>query len=204
MNYHLNKIPQYSYGHIPTYSYFTEAFSNEEIKKIIEIGERQELKESQVHTGDQLNTLVMDPKRRISEISWIEFQSDTKWLYEKLEHYVNYLNDMYYNFDLTNYEQLQYTCYNKEGSHYDWHSDAPYSIMKPLSRKLSLSLFLSDRNEYSGGDFEYNGSGIVQKVNEQEKGTLIIFPSFLIHRVTPVTKGVRKSLVMWIQGPHFK
>jgi PKHD-type hydroxylase len=181
-----------------------DAFSNEEVEKIIAIGEKQKLQKAEVYVGHLGDTVIVDENKRVSEVSWIDFESDTRWLFKKLEHYVNYLNDMYYNFELTNYEQLQYTCYNTKGSHYDWHVDTQFNSINPLVRKLSLSLFLSDRNEYSGGNFEYNAGGTIGKIHEQEKGTLIVFPSFLLHRVTPVIEGVRKSLVMWTQGPHFK
>jgi PKHD-type hydroxylase len=204
MTYHLNKLKHYNQGHSPVYAYYTKAFTDEEVDKIIEIGEKQELQEAEILLDANNKKIDVNDKVRITDVSWIERTEDTAWLFNKLEYYVNYLNDMFYNFELTNYESLQYTLYNKKGSHYDWHVDAGYNIVEPLNRKLSLSLFLTEKSEYMGGDFEYKINANPVKINEDAKGSLIVFPSHVLHRVTPVTKGVRKSLVMWTQGPHFK
>jgi PKHD-type hydroxylase len=201
MNYHFNNLPQYTQIHAPIYAYLTDAFTNDEIDKIIEIGDNEEMEESKIFGGREFTT---DEKVRITDVSWISLNKETDWLFNKLEGCVRYLNDTFYNYDLTNYETLQYTCYNKKGSHYDWHADVQFNTVHPLMRKLSLSLFLTDKSEYEGGDFQYMASGKEETVKEDQKGSLIVFPSYLLHRVTPVTKGVRKSLVMWNQGPHFK
>jgi PKHD-type hydroxylase len=85
------------------------------------------------------------------------------------------------------------------GEHYDWHIDLGPG--KNSSRKLSLSLQLSDSSEYEGGELEFMN---VKEKTSREIGTLITFPAFLTHRVTPVTKGTRKSLVAWISGDSFR
>jgi PKHD-type hydroxylase len=201
MNYHFNTLPQYINQKSPIYAYLTEAFTNEEIEKIIEIGDNKEMEESKIFGSDGF---TIDEKVRLTDVSWIDMNKDTEWLFLKLQNCVKYLNDLFYEYNITNFESLQYTCYNKKGSHYDWHSDMQYNTVHPMMRKLSVSLFLTDRDEYEGGDFEYMAHGTSEKVKEDQKGNLIVFPSYLLHRVTPVTKGVRKSLVMWNQGPHFK
>ena len=203
MTYHLNNIQPYNQPHSPVYAYYTKAFTDEEVNKIIEIGEKQELEEGRILMDESKKTNVNNTVR-ITDVSWIDKTKDNAWIFNKLEYYVNYLNDMFYKFDLTNYESLQFTSYNKKGSHYDWHVDTFHNMVEPLNRKLSMSLFLTEKSEYMGGDFEYKIASIPEKINEDSKGSLIVFPSYLLHRVTPVTKGVRKSLVMWTQGPHFK
>ena len=125
-----------------------------------------------------------------------------------------------WGFDLKTFEPLQYSNYN-EGDYYDWHNDQHESAYGDgLIRKLSFTVFLS--NEYEGGDFEIcklSGSKELPKINvtniskkiitdeeglQPSVGTIIIFPSYVWHRVAPVTKGVRKSLVGWILGKPFR
>ena len=117
-----------------------------------------------------------------------------------------------YEFDLNGFEAIQYTVYNEEGEQrYDLHMDTILGTDKsmdlPETRKLSLSMVLSDPSEYEGGKFQLQtGSPEEDKLMtvEQLKGRVIGFPSFLLHRVSPVTKGTRKSLVVWVEGPKFK
>ena len=92
---------------------------------------------------------------------------------------------------------IQYSVYTEqEQGYYDWHVDmGPHH-----ARKLSLVCHLSDPSEYEGGELQINSSG---RIIDTEKGigNVIIFPSYLLHRVTPVTRGVRKTLVLWVKGP---
>jgi PKHD-type hydroxylase len=98
-------------------------------------------------------------------------------------------------------DSIQYTVYYEGGGHYDWHVDiGPGSIS---DRKISCSVQLSDPNKYEGGDLEV-WSGGEFKVIERRQGSAIFFPSFLMHRVTPITKGIRKSLVLWMGGGSYK
>ena len=87
-----------------------------------------------------------------------------------------------------------------KGGHYDWHVDTGNSV---CHRKLSFTIQLSDDKDYVGGDVEFIGSKVDTKAFRQ-KGVCIIYPSFLPHRVTKVTKGVRHAIVGWIHGPTFK
>jgi PKHD-type hydroxylase len=95
---------------------------------------------------------------------------------------------------------LQFTRYQAPGEHYEWHIDRG---MQTGTRKLSLSLQLSDPDDYEGGDLEMWFGGEPTKAS-RERGMMTFFPSYVMHRVTPVTKGVRYSLVCWISGPPFK
>jgi len=98
-------------------------------------------------------------------------------------------------------DSIQYTEYLEGGGHYDWHIDiGPGSINH---RKISITIQLSDVEEYEGGDFEIWTGGEFKKLPKKQ-GTAILFPSFLMHRVTPITKGVRKSLVLWVGGDSYK
>ena len=88
----------------------------------------------------------------------------------------------------------------EKGGHYDWHVDTGNSV---CHRKLSFTIQLSDDKDYSGGDVEFIGTKVDTKAFRQ-KGVCIIYPSFLPHRVTKVTKGTRHAIVGWIHGPTFK
>ena len=98
-------------------------------------------------------------------------------------------------------EQAQYTEYPK-GGFYEWHSDSDYDMSyMPSVRKISMTLLLSDPKDFKGGELELVED---KKRAKLQQGYAIFFASFIRHRVKPVTKGVRKSLVMWFGGPSFK
>ena len=109
---------------------------------------------------------------------------------------------MHWRFDITGFnEDLQYTRYNDDSSYYGWHIDGQVKSDNP-PRKLSMTIQLSDPSEYEGGDFQINGSQL--HTLPKQKGLSILFPSYTLHQVTPVTKGIRRSLVVWLCGPAFR
>lgn len=147
---------------------------------------------------------VSAPQVRKSDIIWVKAEEKNSVLFNEMSERIRYINNYHYNFRLDYFGALQYSEYGIEG-HYGWHTDTVFSgedESKTRQRKLSFTLQLNDPSEYEGGDFEtfYNGSH--QKV-ELEKNMAVFFPSFLPHQVTPITKGVRKSLVGWVYGPLF-
>ena len=100
--------------------------------------------------------------------------------------------------------EIQFTEYHAtENGHYDWHHDVDWNNNNGVDRKLSLTLQLTDSSEYEGGLFDF---GEVEKLppNYRTKGTVLVFPSYLSHRVSPVTSGVRRSLVAWFSGPTWR
>jgi PKHD-type hydroxylase len=177
------------------YYYFTNVLTEEEILKLKTIGESL-FKEKGTVT-DQGN----ETSARISEVSWIDSNENTLWLYEKIAGLVITANESMWQFDLSGYhDSLQYTTYNGGGGHYDWHTDVG---PKMANRKISCVLQLSNTDEYTGGDLQLNGgNGVIDA--PKDYNTLIIFPSFVLHRVTPVLTGTRKSLVTWLAGPTLK
>jgi PKHD-type hydroxylase len=113
------------------------------------------------------------------------------------------LNAQTFQYDLRGFsDNFQYAVYHgNSGGHYDWHID-----MIPLARgdrKLSISLQLSDPSHYEGCDLQFIAGDGVQTA-PRDRGTLIVFPSYIMHRVTPATAGTRKSLVVWAAGPKFR
>jgi PKHD-type hydroxylase len=113
-------------------------------------------------------------------------------------------NQNLYHFDLHSMpEQIQYTeYYDHEKGHYDWHMDTGHGNLS--QRKISVTVQLSDGDEYEGGDLQLWPGGTYPLVAPRGKGNVVIFPSFLMHRVTPVTRGTRKSFVLWLGGGHYR
>jgi len=106
-----------------------------------------------------------------------------------------------WNFDIWGYhDTLQFTNYYGDGGHYDWHADLGPGIS---NRKLSVVLQLSDPNDYVGGELQMNTGGGITSVPKQY-GLLCFFPSFVLHRVTPLTSGTRTSLVTWLCGANLR
>ena len=150
-------------------------------------------------------------KKRDSNIVWM----NDDWIYKEILPYVQDSNSKAdWNFQWRGSENCQFTIYTK-GQYYGWHQDGgheSYKLPGALQgkiRKLSMSVSLSDQKEYSGGNLEFdfraipkNKPWVCKEINS--KGSLVVFPSFLWHRVTPVTRGTRYSLVSWYLGDPFK
>ena len=178
------------------YYYFTSAFTPSEIIKIREMGDKLPKQKGEV--GGEEST-VSD--YRVSDISWVPENLETQWLYDKITEYAKTANKQMWNFDIWGYhDQLQYTTYYGDGGHYDWHADLGPGIS---NRKLSVVLQLSDPGEYEGGELQMNVGSTILTV-PRELGLICFFPSFLLHRVTPLTSGVRKSLVTWLCGANLR
>ena len=149
--------------------------------------------------GNEESTL--DDTIRKSKVLPIIPSSDTKWIFQRLTDLATNCNNHSYHFDLSGFhEPLQLAEYNEE-DFFDWHLD--FGVGQSSTRKLSISIQLSDSDSYEGGNLQFR---INNKVIDapRAKGTAIIFPSFIMHRVTPITKGSRKSLVGWVSGNHYK
>jgi PKHD-type hydroxylase len=153
---------------------------------------------------------------RDSNVVWLNEQ----WVHNEIIPYVTQANiNANWNFELNGFESLQFTKYDV-GQFYDWHPDQFEPVNeednpKKTIRKLSVSVLLSDEKDYEGGDLQFRDQvdGInrdpfistkISTVEEKSRGTVIVFPSFMWHRVTPVTKGIRYSLVMWNTGYPFR
>jgi PKHD-type hydroxylase len=142
-----------------------------------------------------------DMDLRTSQVKWIEYSPNNFSLFNLLSELITTANVNFFNFDISPpFENIQYTeYYSSNKGKYDWHQDMieknQKNISNPYSRKLSLTIQLSDPNEYEGGDLEVYYShpekGAVVKA-PKEKGKIIVFPSYLWHRVTPVTHGIEK------------
>lgn len=176
------------------YYWFENGFSSEEIDKILDLSKDYEFQ--------QATTISGDPKIiRNSNIKWMGPNEETSWIYDRLMGCIKEANNVW-KFNLYSIlDDIQYTEYRGGGGHYDWHIDiGPGSTSH---RKVSVVVQLSDSSEYTGGVLEVSTGSNSLKISNK-KGAVILFPSFLQHRVTPVASGLRKSLVLWAGGEHFK
>jgi|TARA_R110000744_G_scaffold112633_1_gene211309 PKHD-type hydroxylase len=176
------------------YYWFENGFSSKDISKIKTLTKTPKLEKATVINGAGKDT-------RNSDIKWLVPNNEYSWIYDTLMQYVQEANSIW-KFNLYSIiDDIQYTEYKGGGGHYDWHIDiGPGSI---AHRKVSIIVQLSDPSEYKGGILEINTGGGIKAI-PQVKGSVVIFPSYLQHRVTPVTSGLRKSLVLWAGGEHYK
>lgn len=200
------------------YWYFQSAIPERICDDIVRYGKEQEkqvgltgLKSIDEISEEELKNVQ---RKRKSDVVWMQ----DRWVYNEIQPYVHRANaSANWNFEWDWSEACQFTEY-KVGQYYDWHCDSydkPYDHPDSPNtdgkvRKLSMTISLSDPSEYEGGDLEFDfrntDEGSQPRICEEirEKGSVIVFPSFIWHRVTPVTKGTRHSLVCWNLGYPFK
>ena len=175
-------------------------FSPKQCQMIIEAGRAQPRQNASVGAGQKKGGIV-DTKTRTSHISWIPF-SKMPEMYKDIEKTMKTTNGNHFGFDGMQITELaQYTEY-PSGGFYEWHMDSDVNFAhEPPVRKISMTCLLSHESEFEGGELqlekEKNKIKLVQ-------GQAVFFASFLLHRVAPVTRGVRKSLVMWFGGPPLR
>ena len=181
----------------------TPVFTPEQCKMIIAAGRAEPKQNAGVGAGDKgiKGGGVIDTKTRTSHISWIPFKKMPE-MYKDIEKIMKATNGNHFGFDGMQITELaQYTEY-PEGGFYDWHVDNDVNMQhEPPVRKISMTLLLSPESEFEGGDLELMSENKVAKIKQ---GHAIFFASFIRHRVKPVIRGNRKSLVMWFGGPPFK
>ena len=200
------------------YWYFTSAVPPKICDDILEYGLSQEkqiaitggVEKSELPTKEELKNIQ---KKRKSDVVWIS----GRWLYNEIQPYIHMANaNANWNFQWDFTEACQFTEY-KKGQFYDWHCDSsetPYDKPDDANRngkirKLSMTLCLTEPDEYEGGDLEFafhdlDGNKQPRICEEiRARGSVIVFPSFVWHRVKPVTKGIRHSLVCWNLGQPY-
>ena len=190
-------LTPYSRG-IEPFAWWENAFTNEQLDWL-----QQKAKEAvqDAQVGGGVGGKFDDEIRR-SELNWLDKNEESFWVFDTLAHVAASLNARYFGFELTGFgEHIQLTNYHeaRQGT-YVWHQD--FGSSGP-SRKLSMVVQLSDPSEYEGGGFEF-AECQTPDASSRLKGTVLVFPSYLQHRVLPVTSGTRKSLVAWFEGPRWK
>lgn len=181
-------------------TYFWEDFfTDDEINAILAFPHWVQASQAKIGTGEG----EVDAVKRRTKVAWLHLDNSTKWVYDRIAEVISKVNNINYQYELTGlYESIQLGIYaENEQGHYDWHIDCGGTA---TSRKLSMALLLSDPSEFEGGQLQLKIDSDKEFIVEQRKGRAWIFPSYVLHRVTPVTKGVRRSLVVWAGGPKFK
>ena len=177
----------------------TPLFTPDQCRQIIECGRRQKPQQAQV--GMNKPGGGTDTKKRVTTISWIPFK-EMDHMYRDLDKFIQAANENHFGFgDIRVTENAQFTEY-PVGGFYDWHMDCDTNMAhEPPVRKISMTLLLNDPSEFEGGHLEIGAPG---KFAELKQGHAICFASFINHRVQPVTRGMRQSLVVWFGGRPFK
>ena len=144
---------------------------------------------------------------RTSDIKWINKENEqSSFIADILWSYAKEANRNAFGFDVDYFSEIQYTTYfGSEGGKYEWHHDTFWGNDSKYDRKITVVIQMSDPEDYEGGVFELDGQYEGPNLQDlQRRGTVLVFPSFIPHRVTEVTKGVRKTLITWVEGPKFR
>lgn len=181
-----------------TYYWFKKGFSKEELEKIYNSLENVPFEKATTLDGGS------EKEVRSSRIKWIPMNEEWNWLYQKLMNMASEANNELWDFDLISAdEKIQYTEYLAEDEgHYTWHQDIGPGMAS--QRKVSITVQLSESDEYEGGDLQIWTGGNSILTAQRGAGVTVLFPSYLMHRVTKVTKGKRRSFVLWVGGQHYK
>ena len=194
------EIPPFSSPGKDDFCYWENFLDDSDINHILARSEWHNQSDAQV--GGGFGGQVNKEKRR-TNVSWMFPDQDNQHIWEKITNAIWSANRQFFRFDLRGcYEAMQLGVYTEhDQGHYDWHIDSGLET-NTVPRKLSMALLLSDPSEFEGGQLQVMRAGVPEPV-EQKRGRAWFFPSYLMHRVTPVTKGIRRSLVMWVGGPAF-
>jgi PKHD-type hydroxylase len=186
-----------------SHAYWEGFLSDEEINQILAMPEWLNTGEAMV--GSSAKEGVIDTNIRKTDICWMIPNQNNAHIWNKLSMVVSKINSEFFHFNLTGfYEAAQLGLYTADKqSYYEWHTDASAKDQS-VPRKLSMVLMLSNPSEFEGGELQLKVESDNPITLEQKRGRAWFFPSWVLHRVTPVTKGVRRSLVLWVGGPEFK
>jgi PKHD-type hydroxylase len=156
--------------------------------------------------GARLSSGYGDNSIRTTQVAWLYRQPETEDLYLRMEAVVLRLNGEHFRAELSGLSTMQFAVYRQaEAGYFDWHNDYGRQRDDPTQqpRKLTMSLQLSEDASYDGCDLEARAAHPLD-VAPRERGTLVAFRANVLHRVTPITRGVRKSLVIWATGPEYR
>ena len=186
--------------------YWMNAFSAAECELIIQMC--KSLPEQQATIG--INSDPADESYRRSVVRWVDQSTSPqfKWVYDKFWNYLFLVNRDWYQFNVTSLPPIQFTEYDESyKGEYKSHQDVFWINDRQTHRKLSMVLQLTEPTQYEGGLLAFENVSIHPSKEDYDAmkkvGTIIVFPSFVYHRLEPVTKGKRYSLVGWFEGPKF-
>lgn len=172
-------------------------FTKEECEKIISLSRKSYGNDASIGTVES----AINTKIRSAEIYNIEHSEENAWIHDKIARIISIANTIHFDFDISGIlhgiQLIHYKSKDDTPGHYDWHVDAGPG--NAATRKISFTAQLSDANDYEGCELIINNHG-VQVTATKEQGSVHLFPSFMLHKVTPITKGDRFALVIWIHG----
>lgn len=178
--------------HVHPYAYWNDAFTISECENIIEIGKSLGMNKGSTYGSTDI---------RNNKVSWIYPGDGHNWIFERVSYITKNLNNDFFKFDIFGLaEGLQFTEYNSPDNEYRKHNDR---LFNTPTRKISISIQLSDPEQYIGGDLNLYLEETPTTMPKAQ-GTLVAFPSFVLHEVKQVTSGTRYSLVAWVTGVPFK
>jgi len=176
---------------------WTERLSDREIKKILKKADKISSEPATIFYNQQVSQEI-----RSSKIKWL---SGEKEILDLLFDFVNQANDNAFRFNILKKADIQFTEYDSnDGDHYSWHHDVDWNRNDGYDRKISVTVQLTDPKDYKGGDFEFSEVETPSSHILKPKGSILAFPSYLKHRITPIKEGTRKSLVAWFIGPEWQ
>lgn len=173
-----------------------DGFSPDECQKILDQFSPDEWEESMVNATETSAEMMSAPLVRKSKNVFLKHSPESEWLFQRLLALIIAANHKSYNFDVDFFSAVQLAKY-EEGDFYDWHFDMGPEHMG--NRKLSMTVQLSAEDSYEGGDLVLDFGNFVAS---RKLGSATVFPSFLKHKVEPVTKGTRYSIVVWVSGTN--
>jgi len=173
-------------------------FTKAECERIVAVAEETAFADAGLVRGQRVETV------RRARIAWLDEAGSADWVFRRIMNTVADVNRNHFDFELTEFaERMQVASYDGEArGHFDWHADVGDGQLA-ARRKLTIVVQLSDPADYTGGVLQTNGDGHVADALPA-RGSALIFPSFVLHRVTPVTAGARYSLTTWVHGPAFR
>ncbi|HWY61318.1 MAG TPA: 2OG-Fe(II) oxygenase [Rhizomicrobium sp.] len=183
---------------LPYYDHSVGAFTDEELDRLERYCDGLSLDKGlfNASTPGQSNSAI-----RSTQTAAIQGKAEVMWFFERLASVARTFNDRSYRFDLRGFNEApQFLVYRAaESGHYNWHMD----VGRDAPRKLSMTIQLTDPSCYEGCELQFN-IGTESISTPKGRGVAVAFPSYMIHRVTPITSGMRKAIVAWVTGPEFK
>jgi PKHD-type hydroxylase len=186
-----NSSWQFQSDKTENWAYMDNLFTPEECAQIIAIGNTK---------LEEATTVGENNGVRESQIAWL-YGTDIEFAFRRVTDGILNLNNQFFQFNLFGMaEGFQFTRYDAPAGHYGMHID---KVLNGTVRKLSLTIQLSSPDDYEGGELALQ-VGKEPDLMAKDLGKMIVFPSYVLHEVRPVTKGTRYSLVAWITGKPFK
>ena len=175
------------------YQVWPSSLSAEHVDKIMAIARRQPIETATIFSSAECMQGI-----RSCTVRWL----NNEWIQSLLWPYIEQANKGGFDVTVDRRVEMQFTEYSADqGDHYGWHHDVHWNGQSEFDRKLSITVQLSDSDEYEGGDFEFDE--LKTNADFRSKGTVLVFPSYLRHKIHPITLGTRRALVAWFFGPRW-